>query len=421
MPAPKKPEPKTQTKAPAPAAKPALGVLQQMTAVLKKAMPDMDCRVELDENSFRTPRPHLPSGSLIIDYLIGGRPNRFGVSPCPGLPKGKLVNLYGTESSGKSTLALTAASRTIAQGGSVVYIDWEHAVDTTYAKILGIPIEDDSRFHLYQPRTLEEGLSILFTAAKLGAALIVVDSIGSTVPAAVLEQSIAEQGQAGRVGAIAGAWSNFLPKLRGIIGESGSCVIGISQLRMAVNTGGQSHGGPKKIQQGGEAWKFQSDVRLNLRIIATEKSYAYDPLMHTKQDSASGSVVMAHIDKCRIAASQHQEAKLYLRYGEGIDDVRSIVEVASAHGVVKKSGSWYNWSRADGTEIKGQGMAAFKASILGSDGAWEEMYKAVLASCVSVNVVAAEDDGAEESDFSEELLAIMGGSMTKDKTTPNDD
>lgn len=119
---------KTKTKAKK-ADKPAVGRMAQIAGVVDKVFKSGAGRVELDMAVLTKPHPHTPTGSIIIDYLIGGQPNENGVPPCPGLPKGRLFNLYGMESSGKTTLALTTAATTIANGGRVCFIDWEHAID----------------------------------------------------------------------------------------------------------------------------------------------------------------------------------------------------------------------------------------------------------------------------------------------------
>lgn len=384
--------------------------LTQAIGVLGKVFgKDDDSFVAIDEDRLTRSIPHIPTGSVIIDFLIGGKPNKLGVSPCPGLPRGKLVNLYGAESCGKTTLSLTAAASTIRQGGTVCYIDWEHAVDLSYTEGLGVPVRDQTKFALSQPQTLEKGLSILWTMAKAGVDLIVIDSVGSCVPQAVFDKTIAEQGERGQIGAVAAAWSGFLPKLRGIIARTGTCVIGVSQLRDSMNTRG--YGGETTIQQGGKAWKFHSDVRLCLRKFATEKTKDFNTLMHTKEDTATGTVISARIDKCRIAASQGREAKFYIKFGDGIDDMRSIIEVASAHGVIKKGGAWYTWERNDGNTVRGQGLDQFRSEIRVMPGAWAELYKATLAVAVNVSDVVEDDDSVVEEDFSD-IANIMAGGIT---------
>jgi recombination protein RecA len=332
--------------------------------------------VEIDEESFKESRPHLPTGSIVLDYLIGGRLNRFGVRPCPGLPKKCIINLYGQESSGKTTVALTAAAMVCATGGTVGYIDWENAIDVAYAKSLGIPLNDPDSFCLAQPESLEKGLAILWTMAKAGVDLIVIDSVGAGVPQASLEQKVVEKGEMGRIGLNAAKWSKILPELKNIINQTGSCVIGISQLRKKIGMTG--YGGDDTQAQGGEAWKFYSEVRMGLKRIAQEKGNEYNALTHKVEEAMVGQTVKCRIDKCKVSAAQGKTADFYIRFGEGIDDLRSIVEVTKAHGVVKASGAWLSFERPNGTVLKEGSLDKFKAKVKEVDGVWDELYTAAI-------------------------------------------
>ncbi len=145
------------------------GKLALARAAAKKAgnLPESEWRVTLDPNQLTESLPHLPTGSLIIDFLIGGELNALGVRPCPGLPRGRVAQVWGHESAGKTTLALTAAAQTCANGGTVLYIDWENDIVPDYAAALGVPITDPDRFELAQPNTLEDGvkLAMIYAAA----------------------------------------------------------------------------------------------------------------------------------------------------------------------------------------------------------------------------------------------------------------
>lgn len=365
-------------------------------AALTKALPKDDSFVEIDESKLTRSMPHLPTGSVIIDYIIGGKPNRFGVRPCPGLPRGRIINLYGQESSGKTTMALMTAVSVCQAGGSVCFIDWENAIDMSYAASLGIPT-DTGQFELVQPETLEKGLSIIWTMAKAGVDLIIVDSVGAGVPQAALEQKISEKGEMGRVGLMAAKWSKFLPELKGVIVRSRSCVIGISQLRKKINTGPGAHG-DGSTAQGGESWKFYSEVRIMLRRVQQEKGKEYNALTHKVEECITGQVTRIKIDKCKVSSAQGKEGDFYIKFGEGIDDLRSVIEIAANHGVIKKAGAWFTWVRANGEILKGCGMDAFKKEVRAADGAWPELYKltvSVMSDTVPDNlttVEAAEDE-----------------------------
>lgn len=381
-------------------AAPKKSALSQARALVTKAFPKDESFVEIDEDSIKTSRPHLPTGSIILDYLIGGRLNRFGVRPCPGLPRKCIVNLYGQESSGKTTVALTAAALVCQSGGSVCYIDWENAVDVAYAKSLGVPLDDPDSFQLCQPESLEKGLAILWTMAKAGVDLIVIDSVGAGVPQASLDQTVVEKGEMGRIGLNAAKWSKVLPELKNVINRTGSCVIGISQLRKKIGMTG--YGGDDTQAQGGEAWKFYSEVRMGLKRIAQEKGKEYNAVTHKIEDAMVGQTVRCRIDKCKVSASQGKAADFYIRFGDGIDDIRSIIEITAARGIVKKAGAWYSWESPTGETIKGCGMDEFKAKVKAAPGAWDSLYDACIAafSTAPGNIVieAAEEDDLDDLD-----------------------
>ena len=369
--------------------------------------------VAINEDSFKKSLPHLPTGSTMVDYLIGGKLNRFGVPPCPGLPKGKVINLYGRESAGKTTLALTIAAKTIANGGTVAYIDWENAIVNDYAKALGVPVDNDAQFKLVQPSTLEEGLMVIWAYAKAGVDLIVIDSVGAGVPKAVMEQSLDEKGSSGRIGAVAAMWSNFLPQLRGVIKEgiiikdkkktikNATVIVGISQLRSAINTSGYgAAAGDGGSTQGGNAWKFYSDVRMGMTRLASEKTEGYDTMKHKKEKLSSGVKVRVRADKCKVSASQGRDVELYIKYGYGIDDLRSLILYGSTHKILKKDGSWFSWERGNGELLKSQGMDSFKDAIYESPGAVDEIYALATAAIYSSDDVLVDPDADTDEDMS---------------------
>lgn len=391
--------------------------LAQARGVMDKVFPkDKSAEVRIDEARFTQSHPHLPTGSVVIDFLIGGIPNRVGVLPCPGLPRARLVNLYGAESSGKTTLALTVAAETCKRGGTVAFIDWEHAIDIAYAKNLGVPIDDSNKFLLLQPETMEKGLAYLWGMTKSGVDLVIVDSVAAGATTAQWQQTVGEKGDAGRVGAKAAMWSEFLPQLKGLMARTNTCVIGISQLRAKINTGFGRGRGPSTSEQGGYAWKFYSEVRLGLRRIKTEKGIKYDPITHTSVEVPVGNVVLAKIDKCKVSASQGREAQFYLVFGEGIDDMRSMIDLASSRGLVNKSGSWLSWERKDGTSIKAQGMDGFKEAIRGTKGAWEELRGVALASLAAKpDVPMGVPEEVDDAETMKEVMSILDGQGPKGK------
>lgn len=380
-----KPKTKAKSSKKAPAASSGKDKLASALAGLNKVFKKGEMGiVELDSSSRTESHPHLPTGSLVVDYLIGGTPNENGVPPCPGLPRGRLVNLYGHESSGKTTLALTAAATTIRHGGQVCFVDWEHAIDLNYAEALGVP-KKGNKFMLSQPEDLETGLAIVYLMAKAGVELVIIDSVSAGIPRAQVEQSIGDLGKDQRVGLTAKRWSENLPRLKALTQRTGTCILGISQLRDNIKATGYGDG---KVTAGGNSWKFYSELRLMLKRIKSLKAKEYNPLKHKVEDRVIGGLIRARVDKCKVAPTQQAEAEFYIRFGEGIDDVGSIMDIAMAHGIISKAGSWLEWARADNSSIRAQGVDKFREALLSTEGAWPELYKVTLR-----RVSAATGDG----------------------------
>lgn len=388
---------KTKTKA-------ARGFGQGLAMINKALKGKSDAVVEIDSNARTKSMPHLPTSSAIIDYLIGGRPNAFGIPPCPGLPRGKIVNMYGHEGCGKTTLALQMCAEVCRNGGRAVYVDWENEVALDYAAALGVPIEDKDHFLLLQPDTLEEGFKYILVFVADGVELVVIDSVGAAVPQAIFEQKIEEVGDLGRLGLMAAKWSSFLPKVKRMCARSGSTIVGISQLRAKINTGG--HGGKTTTEQGGFAWRFYSALRISLARVAQEKGKVYDAITNAMIDQTVGAKIKITLDKCKVGLSQGQFATFYLQHGRGIDDLRSVLEVAAKRKIVVKGGAWYAWNRKDGTEVRGQGIEAFKRKIREIDGAEQELYDLVLPVMMTYDPLAVIEVEEEESDLAEGLSEL---------------
>lgn len=383
--------------------------LAQAKSILNEHLKTQDWHTNLDPKRAREAHPHLPTGSIILNHLIGGKMNAHGVSPCPGIPKGRIFNLYGHESSGKSTIALTASATTIKAGGTVCYIDWEHEIVPSYAQALGVPIGDDERFMLCQPDTLDDGFKILWVMASAGIDLIVLDSVGAGVPKAYFDKKISETAEQGRVGANAAMWSQFLPKLKTRIGKTGTAIIGISQIRDAINTMGY---GDKITVQGGKAWKFYSAIRMKLQKVQSEKGSGYSSLTNKAEDRVTGAKIRAKLDKCKISSQQGNEEDFYIRWGEGIDDIRSLLEIAISHRLASKNGSTFSWTDPEGNQHKRAGMEKFRQVFADNPklmSALEKQVKPYLAlNGVSAGASAEDDDddGGDLGDLFDEEFNV---------------
>jgi recombination protein RecA len=393
------------------AVKPAVGKLGKLAQVRKyisdKGLFSKNCFVELSADALKRPMPVISTGGMVLDHLIGGKPNKFGIQPCPGWPRGRLVNLYGYESSGKTTLALQTAAAVIQNGGEVLYIDYENEIDLKYAAALGIPIGvDNPPFMLAQPETMEEGMAIAYISAVAGIDLIVFDSVAAGIPSKTKDRKPEEIAEQGRIGLVASLWANFLPSFKAALNQHGSCCIGISQLRK--NIAMTMAAGPDYTVQGGLAWRFYSSIRMILKNIGAEKTTLYDPITHKKIQMTTGRKIRARLDKCKVSDSMGHEVDFFIEFGKGIDNVRSIIEIAKSHKIITGS-TWLQFELKNGEIIKVNGTDKLKQLLNAQPAVFEELKQLVFIRIQEANALESkkilgtemvEDDGSEsDSDF----------------------
>ena len=276
--------------------------------------------MRLGEGALATDIPALPTGSLGLDIALG----------IGGIPRGRVVEIYGPESSGKTTLALQLIAEGQKRGGICAFIDAEHALDVGYARKLGVRSED---LLISQPDNGEQALEIADTLVRSGAMdVLVIDSVAALVPRAEIEGDMGDP----QMGLQARLMSQALRKLTGTISKSRTIVVFINQIRMKI---GVMFGNPETTT-GGNALKFYASVRLDIRRLGAIKH----------GDAVIGSRTKVRVVKNKVAPP-FREAEFDIMYGTGISKEGELIDIAAEQGIVEKTGAWY----AFGGERIGQG------------------------------------------------------------------
>ncbi|WP_396220629.1 recombinase RecA [Gemmatimonas sp.] len=300
----------------------------------------------------------IPTGAINLDAAIG----------VGGIPRGRVTEIYGPESSGKTTLCLHVVANAQKLGGVAAFIDAEHALDTEYAKKLGVDVEN---MLISQPDTGEQALEICEILVRSGAVdVIVIDSVAALVPKAEIEGDMGDS----HVGLQARLMSQALRKLTGAIARSKTSVIFINQLREKI---GVMFGNPETTT-GGKALKFYASVRLDIRRIGPVKD----------KEEVIGSHVRVKVVKNKVAPP-FKQAEFDIMYAEGISHTSLLVDIGSEAGIIDKAGAWYSY----GTQRIGQGRENAKMFLKDNPALMAEIEEKVK---VLLGVKAAEAPGAPE-------------------------
>jgi recombination protein RecA len=307
----------------------------------------------------------ISSGSLGLDIALG----------VGGLPRGRVVEIYGPESSGKTTLALHAIAEAQKKGGICAFIDAEHALDPVYARKLGVKVDD---LLISQPDAGEQALEIADTLVRSGAIdVLVIDSVAALVPRAELE------GEMGDVqpGLQARLMSQALRKLTASINKSNTMVIFINQIRMKI---GVMYGSPETTT-GGNALKFYASVRLDIRRIGAIKD----------REEVVGNQTRVKVVKNKLAPP-FKQVEFDIMYGEGVSKMGELIDLGVKAGVVEKSGSWFSY---DSTRI-GQGRENAKAFLKTSPDICAKIEAAIRqnAGLIAEQILAGKEEGDDEAE-----------------------
>ena len=284
----------------------------------------------------------IPTGSIGLDLALGG-----------GIPKGRIIEIYGPESSGKTTVCLHAVAEVQKAGGTAAYIDAEHALDPAYAKRLGV---NTDQLLISQPDSGEQALEILETLVRSNAVdIVVIDSVAALVPQAEIEGDMGDA----QMGLQARLMSQAMRKLTGVINRSKTTVIFVNQLRMKI---GVMFGNPETTT-GGNALKFYASVRMDIRRISQIK----------QGDQVVGNHVRVKVVKNKVAPP-FREAEFDIMYNQGISKEGDLIDLAVNNAIVEKSGAWYVYK---GENIA-QGREAAKRYLAENPKVYEEIAKATV-------------------------------------------
>lgn len=312
----------------------------------------------------RQPIAVIPTGSIALDVALG----------IGGLPRGRVIEVYGPESSGKTTVALHAVASAQRAGGIAAFVDAEHALDPDYAKKLGV---DTDALLVSQPDTGEQALEIADMLIRSGALdILVIDSVAALVPRAEIEGEMGDS----HVGLQARLMSQALRKITGAMSNSGTTVIFINQLREKI---GVMFGSPETTT-GGKALKFYASVRLDIRRIETLKDGT----------DAIGNRTRVKVVKNKVAPP-FKQAEFDIIYGKGISREGSLIDMGVEHGFIRKSGSWFTY---EGDQL-GQGKENARKFMLENPDVRDEIEKKIMEKLQIGADVTAEDPAPAPVDF----------------------
>jgi recombination protein RecA len=358
------------------------GTAIQLHPKLQKFRSAVDSRTAIKdvfvEPSFKI--DSINTGSTVMNMLIGGSRLPDGSFVCPGWPRGMISEVYGRESSGKSTIALTGMGHAIAGGGVGFYVDLECAVKDHYAMKLGVDFRPPAmggtgQALRAQPHTAEETEALVTQAALNGVDFIVIDSVAGLVSEREWKRDVSNKDEKKGVAEVPRFMANWMPKLQGIIARTGTHVMFLNQTRDKIGAMGFSEEALKSTT-GGNALKFWAAVRMLLKPKRSTKAKIYNPIIKSKEDVQIATDIEIKMVKNKVDAKQGHSGLITIRYGVGIDELLTMLNVAEAYNIVSKKKSWYTFTGpTSGKEIRANGFEKFRLQLSKDKEAVQELFE----------------------------------------------
>ena len=354
-------------------------VVVKLHPKLKKFTDSIEKRTKI-RGVFVTPKfqqEYTPTGSTILNLLIGGTRLPDSNFVCPGWPRGTISEVFGRESSGKSTIAMTGMAHALNHNdgtGCGLYVDLECAVRDHYAMKLGVDfrspeIDGDGRAIRVQPHTFEETESLVMTAALQGVDFIVIDSVAGLVSNREIKRDTSDDEQKQGVAEIPRLMSQWMPKLQGVIARTGTHVMFLNQLRDKIGVSKMAKSEEAKTTTtGGHALKYWASVRMMLKPRESSKAKLWNPLTRQLENIQISTDIEVKMIKNKIDATQGHSGMITIRYGVGLDELRTMLNVAQAYKIIQvsknaKKQEVFKYASGSGQEVEVIGVERFRQEL----------------------------------------------------------
>jgi recombination protein RecA len=332
----------------------------------------------------------IPTGSWVVDRLIG---NGNGNNQSGGLPRGHIVEVFGNESCGKTTLGMSACVEAQKMGLLPMWLDFERTFSKDYAQKMGLDLSP-GKFIFHEPDHFEHGAALIARALKTHPALIVIDSVSAMIPKAFMEAS---EDDVGRIGEHARVMARFLPSMCKFIPEYKTCLLFINQLRSVIKQS-KYDPGPNEETSGGRSIKFFSSVRIKMQTSKIDYIKAFSRITGKIEDQPNNVCVKVKVIKNKVD-KPHFAGPIYIKFGEGFDNISSIIDLADNCGVLKKAGAYYRFDVGDQTLFNVSGKENLRDHLDKNSKILE-----ALSSSVKLKV----DEEAKEEAAAEEAMELTG-------------